>query len=462
MWRCPRRRLRQAQHHRQSGEAHPRGGCGDLRLVPQSRQVYPGQREPAGRSATSPERRSSGSTGRPRSRRRREARVCQRVRQGAPPAIHRLAAIEARQGGRHLHLVSFLASARRRTRRSQTYSQGSKVCFECHEQVNRKGPHAIHSFANCVGCHMPRIAKSAESGDIHSHVFVTLLPEDTLRIPKIPNSCQTCHRTRTRIWRNCSVNTRATPRTERGIWPRHPTGKPPSNGVKAPEVAGMLLGHLAARLGRVGARKVARASMLTLVAVAAAWAAPAPATSGETAEAIQRVLADRRFQSGRPPTVTGTSWKAPAISPMPAPLWSPATIATLVEASGGAARQRTPMRDFGLTASAPARRATRSTPTTCTPRARATPAASATAPIPSPASITTTRLSTRFAATPTYAPSAIRARARLSPATRCTSRSPRRWKPGLLFRCCFIRTGSWSCCWSGCSRYSYRTAWRGG
>ncbi len=41
---------------------------------------------------------------------------------------------------------------------------------------------------------MPRIAKSAESGDIHSHVFVTLLPEDTLKNPKIPNSCQTCHK----------------------------------------------------------------------------------------------------------------------------------------------------------------------------------------------------------------------------------------------------------------------------
>ena len=78
--------------------------------------------------------------------------------------------------------------------RSQTYAKGSKVCFECHEQMNKEGPHAIHSFANCVGCHMPRIAKSAESGDIHSHVFVTLLPEDTLRNPDIPNSCQTCHR----------------------------------------------------------------------------------------------------------------------------------------------------------------------------------------------------------------------------------------------------------------------------
>jgi len=60
-------------------------------------------------------------------------------------------------------------------------------------QTNRTMGHAIHSFANCVGCHMPRIAKSAESGDIHSHVFVTLLPEDTIK-RKIPNSCQTCHK----------------------------------------------------------------------------------------------------------------------------------------------------------------------------------------------------------------------------------------------------------------------------
>ncbi len=26
------------------------------------------------------------------------------------------------------------------------------------------------------------------------HVFVALLPEDTLRNPKVPNSCQTCHK----------------------------------------------------------------------------------------------------------------------------------------------------------------------------------------------------------------------------------------------------------------------------
>jgi hypothetical protein len=77
--------------------------------------------------------------------------------------------------------------------RSQTNFAGSKQCLSCHEMINNNFGHSIHSFANCVGCHMPRIAKSAESGDIHSHVFVPLLPEDTLKNPKVPNSCQTCH-----------------------------------------------------------------------------------------------------------------------------------------------------------------------------------------------------------------------------------------------------------------------------
>jgi hypothetical protein len=78
--------------------------------------------------------------------------------------------------------------------RSQTLAAGSKQCLQCHEMINNNMGHSIHSFANCVGCHMPRIAKSAESGDIHSHVFVTLLPADTIKNPKVPNSCQACHK----------------------------------------------------------------------------------------------------------------------------------------------------------------------------------------------------------------------------------------------------------------------------
>jgi hypothetical protein len=78
--------------------------------------------------------------------------------------------------------------------RSQTNFAGSKQCLSCHEMINSNFGHSIHSFANCVGCHMPKIAKSAETGDIHSHVFMTLLPSDTIKNPVIPNSCQACHK----------------------------------------------------------------------------------------------------------------------------------------------------------------------------------------------------------------------------------------------------------------------------
>ena len=78
--------------------------------------------------------------------------------------------------------------------RSQTQAAGSKQCLHCHQVINNNQAHSIHSFANCVGCHMPKIATSALSGDLHSHVFVTLLPKDTLNNPVIPNSCQTCHK----------------------------------------------------------------------------------------------------------------------------------------------------------------------------------------------------------------------------------------------------------------------------
>jgi len=78
--------------------------------------------------------------------------------------------------------------------RSQTVGAGSQQCFECHIQLNKTAAHAIHSFANCVGCHMPKIVTSAESGRMHSHVFVTLLPKDTIENPEVSNSCQACHK----------------------------------------------------------------------------------------------------------------------------------------------------------------------------------------------------------------------------------------------------------------------------
>jgi len=78
--------------------------------------------------------------------------------------------------------------------RLQTKEAGSNQCLSCHTQLNQNLAHSIHSHANCVGCHMPRVVKSAESGDLHSHVFMPLLPKETLANPAIPNSCQTCHK----------------------------------------------------------------------------------------------------------------------------------------------------------------------------------------------------------------------------------------------------------------------------
>jgi len=77
--------------------------------------------------------------------------------------------------------------------RSKTRAQGDQLCVACHEQTAEVGAHSVHSFGNCANCHMPRIAKSAESGDIRSHVFKVLLPKDTIET-NIPNSCQGCHK----------------------------------------------------------------------------------------------------------------------------------------------------------------------------------------------------------------------------------------------------------------------------
>jgi predicted CXXCH cytochrome family protein len=77
--------------------------------------------------------------------------------------------------------------------RFQTKEAGSSQCLSCHTMVNNNRAHSIHSFANCLGCHMPRIASTAEPNDMRSHTFNARPPMETIDNPEQPNSCQICH-----------------------------------------------------------------------------------------------------------------------------------------------------------------------------------------------------------------------------------------------------------------------------
>lgn len=77
---------------------------------------------------------------------------------------------------------------------------GNALCMSCHgaNNGNAKLSHSLHNHNNCVGCHMPRTAKSATPGDISSHTFFAIPPTTTAKLgggdaKKQPNSCNLCH-----------------------------------------------------------------------------------------------------------------------------------------------------------------------------------------------------------------------------------------------------------------------------
>ncbi len=78
----------------------------------------------------------------------------------------------------------------------QTVGAGSGQCLSCHTGNTNKFAHGIHSFSNCVGCHMPRIVMGPESEPALRHTFKVMLPEESLKaggVDKVPNSCSSCH-----------------------------------------------------------------------------------------------------------------------------------------------------------------------------------------------------------------------------------------------------------------------------
>lgn len=76
---------------------------------------------------------------------------------------------------------------------SPTKLNNDALCMDCHKPLKAKGSHSVHSFGNCVGCHMSRLAKSAEAGDIRAHTFEVILPKDAIE-NNMPSSCTvSCH-----------------------------------------------------------------------------------------------------------------------------------------------------------------------------------------------------------------------------------------------------------------------------
>jgi len=78
----------------------------------------------------------------------------------------------------------------------QTLASGSQQCLMCHTMFQPSYAHALHSFSNCVGCHMPSVMKSPESGELHLHTFQFLSPVESLEEGSTvmrPNACSSCH-----------------------------------------------------------------------------------------------------------------------------------------------------------------------------------------------------------------------------------------------------------------------------
>jgi formate-dependent nitrite reductase cytochrome c552 subunit len=78
----------------------------------------------------------------------------------------------------------------------QTVGAGSGQCLSCHTGNTNKYAHSIHSFSNCIGCHMPRIEMGTESGPVLRHTFKVMSPAASLKaggVDKRPNSCSSCH-----------------------------------------------------------------------------------------------------------------------------------------------------------------------------------------------------------------------------------------------------------------------------
>ncbi len=74
---------------------------------------------------------------------------------------------------------------------AQTKLTQDTLCMNCHQTLQRRGVHRIHTFGSCIACHMPET-----KGHEHNHTFRFISPEESIRaggVDKKPNSCSGCH-----------------------------------------------------------------------------------------------------------------------------------------------------------------------------------------------------------------------------------------------------------------------------
>jgi predicted CXXCH cytochrome family protein len=110
---------------------------------------------------------------------------------------HHLQYIDWRQSAHAQHGVTCISChtthSKGANNKFQTRLPGNNLCRSCHKALQAVRAHSIHSFNDCIACHMPLTAKSAIQGDIHSHTFKIIPPLDSITKPELVNSCSPCH-----------------------------------------------------------------------------------------------------------------------------------------------------------------------------------------------------------------------------------------------------------------------------
>lgn len=74
---------------------------------------------------------------------------------------------------------------------AQTKLAADNLCITCHQTLQKRSAHRIHTFGSCIACHMPKT-----KGHEHSHTFEFISPAESVKaggVDRKSNSCNNCH-----------------------------------------------------------------------------------------------------------------------------------------------------------------------------------------------------------------------------------------------------------------------------